>query len=141
MSKPKIRVTDATCPTKDSESMTNPQDVPLPAFTEHRIKRDGGSVYVRDFAGNGPAFVVLHGFPDNSHIYDDLIPHLVSGGRRTVAIDFLGFGASDKPVGAPYSFAQQLGDVEAVVEGLALDKIIPVGHDAGGPAEIGRAHV
>ena len=105
MSKPKIRVTDATCPTKDSESMTNPQDVPLPAFTAHRIKRDGGSVYVRDFVGNGPAFVVLHGFPDNSHIYDDLIPHLVSAGRRTVAIDFLGFGASDKPAGTPYSFA------------------------------------
>ena len=95
--------------------MTNPQDVPLPAFTEHRIQRDGGSVSVRDFAGNGPAFVVLHGFPDNSHIYDDLIPHLVSAGRRTVAIDFLGFGASDKPAGALYSFAQQLGDLEAVV--------------------------
>ena len=119
--------------------MTNPQDMPLPAFTEHRIQRDGGSVYVRDFAGNGPAFVVLHGFPDNSHIYDDLIPHLVSAGRRTVAIDFLGFGASDKPAGAPYSFAQQLGDLEAVVEGLALDKIIPVGHDAGGPAAVNFA--
>jgi pimeloyl-ACP methyl ester carboxylesterase len=113
--------------------------VPLPAFTEHRIQRDGGSVSVRDFAGNGPAFVVLHGFPDNSHIYDDLIPHLVSAGRRTVAIDFLGFGASDKPAGALYSFAQQLGDLEAVVEGLALDKIIPVGHDAGGPAAVNFA--
>jgi pimeloyl-ACP methyl ester carboxylesterase len=119
--------------------MTNPQDLPLPAFTEHRIQRDGGSVSVRDFAGKGPAFVVLHGFPDNSHIYDDLIPHLVSAGRRTVAIDFLGFGASDKPAGAPYSFAQQLGDLEAVVEGLALDKIIPVGHDAGGPAAVNFA--
>jgi hypothetical protein len=31
--------------------MTNPQDLPLPAFTEHRIQRDGGSVCVRDFAG------------------------------------------------------------------------------------------
>src|SRR2546421_9883425 len=134
MSKPKIRVTDATCPTKDSESMTNPQDVPLPAFTAHRIKRDGGSVYVRDFVGNGLAFVVLHGFPDNSHIYDDLIPHLVSAGRRTVAFDFLGFGESDKPEGALYSFEQQLGDLEAVVDALGLEKIIPVGHDAGGRA-------
>jgi len=82
---------------------------------------------------------VLHGFPDNSHIYDDLIPHLVSAGRRTVAIDFLGFGASDKPTGMNYSFAQQLGDLEAVVEALKLDKIIPVGHDAGGPTAVNFA--
>jgi pimeloyl-ACP methyl ester carboxylesterase len=111
----------------------------LPAFTEHRVQRDRGILYVRDFPGSGPAFVVLHGFPDNSHIYDDLVPHLSTAGRRTIAIDFLGFGASDKPEGTQYSFGQQLGDLEAVVEALALDKIIPVGHDAGGPAAINFA--
>jgi len=79
--------------------MTHPQDAAFPTFTEHRIRRDRGNLYVRDFPGNGPAFVLLHRFPDNAHIYDDLIPHLVSTGRRTVAIDFLGFGASDKPGG------------------------------------------
>lgn len=119
--------------------MTDLQDLPLPAFTEHRVPRDRGSLYVRDFPGSGPAFVVLHGFPDNAHIFDLLIPHLVSAGRRVVAIDFLGFGASDKPAGPHYSFAQQLGDLEAVVEALSLDKIIPVGHDAGGPAAVNFA--
>ncbi|WP_250491606.1 alpha/beta hydrolase [Caballeronia sp. GAWG1-1] len=109
---------------------------PLPQFVEHRVKRNGGSVYVRDFAGTGPAFVLLHGFPDDSHIYDLLIPRLVSAGRRVVAVDFLGFGGSDKLVGAQYSFPQQLGDLEAVVEALAIEQIIPVGHDAGGPAAI-----
>ena len=72
--------------------MPNTEKPVLPAFTAHRIAREGGSIYVRDFAGTGPAFVLLHGFPDNSHIYDLLIPHLVAAGRRTVAIDFLGFG-------------------------------------------------
>lgn len=111
----------------------------LPPFEEHRVNRGLGSVYVRDFPGSGPAFVVLHGFPDNSHIYDALIPHLSAAGRRVVAVDFLGFGASDKPANANYSFAQQLGDLEAVAEALNLDKIIPVGHDAGGPAAINFA--
>jgi len=119
--------------------MTHPQDAAFPTFTEHRIRRDRGNLYVRDFPGNGPAFVLLHRFPDNAHIYDDLIPHLVSAGRRTVAIGFLGFGASDKPAGAQYSFAQQLADLEAVVVALALDKIIPVGHDPGGPAAVNFA--
>ncbi|CAM2158789.1 Alpha/beta hydrolase (plasmid) [Pararobbsia alpina] len=114
-------------------AITNPA---LPSFVEHRVKRDGGSLYVRDFSGAGPAFVVLHGFPDDSHIYDLLIPRLVSAGRRVVAVDFLGFGGSDKPVGAQYSFPQQVADLEAVVETLKLERIIPVGHDAGGPAAI-----
>ena len=41
----------------------------------------------------------MHGFPDNLHIYDYLIPHLVARGRRVVAFDFLGFGEFDKPAG------------------------------------------
>ncbi len=108
-------------------------------FTEHFVARDLGRVHVRDYAGAGPAFVLMHGFPDNSHIYDDLIPHLVAAGRRVVAFDFLGFGESDKPMGAAYSFQQQLGDLGAVVEELKLGKIVPVGHDAGGPAAINFA--
>src|SRR6516164_9592786 len=95
--------------------MTDSQRTESPAFIEHRVPRDRGSLYVRDFPGSGAAFVLLHGFPDNSHIYDDLIPHLTSAGRRTISIDFLGFGASDKPEGAHYSFEQQLQDLEAVV--------------------------
>jgi len=119
--------------------ITDSQSATPPAFTEHRIPHAGGNVYVRDFPGSGPAFVLLHGFPDNSHIYDDLIPHLTAAGRRTVAFDFLGFGASDKPEGAVYSFEQQLGDLEAVADALRLEKIIPVGHDAGGPAAVNFA--
>jgi haloalkane dehalogenase len=119
--------------------MIDTQKAGFPAFTEHRIKRDLGNIYVRDFSGSGPAFVLLHGFPDNSHIYDDLIPYLVSAGRRVIALDFLGFGASDKPDGARYSFDQQLGDLEAVVDALGLEKIVPVGHDAGGPTAVNFA--
>ncbi|MDX8470280.1 alpha/beta hydrolase [Mesorhizobium sp. VK23B] len=110
-----------------------------PAYAEHRIASEGGRLFVRDYAGEGPAFVMLHGFPDNGHIFDELIPHLVAGGRRAVVFDFLGFGDSDKPPLAAYSFAQQLGDLEAVVAALGLDKIVPVGHDAGGPAAINFA--
>lgn len=119
--------------------MTNSQDGAFPDFVEHRISRGRGSLYVREFPGSGPAFALLHGFPDNGRIYDDLIPHLVRVGRRTVAVDFLGFGASDKPEGAQYSFPQQLADLEAVVEALGLETIIPVGHDAGGPAAVNFA--
>jgi pimeloyl-ACP methyl ester carboxylesterase len=110
-----------------------------PPFVEHHIPRGQGRVYARDYKGAGPAFVLMHGFPDNLHIYDDLIPYLVAGDRRLVTFDFLGFGASDKPPGATYSFKQQLGDLEAVVESLGLDKIVPVAHDSSGPAALNFA--
>jgi haloalkane dehalogenase len=71
-----------------------------PSFIEHYVSRQQGRVYARDYEGVGPAFVLMHGFPDNLRIYDDLIPYLVAAGRRVVAFDFLGFGASDKPSGA-----------------------------------------
>jgi hypothetical protein len=67
---------------KRNKIMTDSQRTEFPAFTEHRVPRDRGSLYVRDFPGSGPAFVLLHGFPDNSHIYDDLIPHLTSAGAE-----------------------------------------------------------
>ena len=75
-----------------------------PEFVEHRVPREQGSIYARDYGGAGPAFVVMHGLPDNSQIYAYLIPYLVAGGRWVVAFDFLGFGNSDKPPGAAYSF-------------------------------------
>jgi haloalkane dehalogenase len=105
-------------------------------FTEHRVPRSDGNVYARDYQGAGPAFVLMHGFPDNLHIYDFLVPHLVASGRRVVTFDFLGFGQSDKPAGAFYSFQQQLGDLDAVVNYLALGKIVPVAHDASGAAAL-----
>jgi pimeloyl-ACP methyl ester carboxylesterase len=110
-----------------------------PSFTAHSIDRGQGRIHVRDYSGAAPAFVLMHGFPDNLHIYDDLIPHLVAAGRRVVAFDFLGFGASDKPAGASYSFQQQLDDLVAVVETLQLGKVVAVGHDAAGPAAINFA--
>lgn len=112
----------------------------LPAtFIEHRVPQGHGNLYVRDYPGSGPAFVLMHGFPDNLHIYDDLIPYLVAAGRRVVTFDFLGFGASDKPADAAYGFQQQLADLDAIVLTLGLTQVIPVAHDASGAAALNFA--
>jgi haloalkane dehalogenase len=108
-------------------------------FAETYIPRDKGRIYARDYAGAGPAFVLMHGFPDNLQIWDDLVPYLAASGRRVVTFDFLGFGASDKPTDAAYSFQQQLGDLEAVVAALGLEKIVPVAHDSSGIAAVNFA--
>src|ERR1700733_4750147 len=115
--------------TQDSkEAKANNRMDSTPSFVEHHVPREQGKLYARDYKGAGPAFVLMHGFPDNLHIWDDLVPYLIASGRRVVTFDFLGFGASDKIAGAVYSFKQQLGDLEAVVETLGLGKIVPVAH-------------
>jgi hypothetical protein len=49
-------------------------------FKELHVHQGQGSLYVRDYPGEGPAFVLLHGFPDNLHIYDKLAVRLSSAG-------------------------------------------------------------
>jgi haloalkane dehalogenase len=108
------------------------------AFHELRTPTARGELYVRDYPGSGPAFVMLHGFPDNLRIFEPVAPLLASAGRRVVLFDFLGFGESDKP-GTGYSFDQQVDDLRAVVDHLGLDEVFPVAHDAGGPAAVNFA--
>ncbi len=79
------------------------------AYTEHRIQRGASAISARHYAGTGPALVLMHGFPDNLHIYDRLIPSL--HGREVIAFDFLGWGDSEKPMGYPYTSKEQGGDL------------------------------
>ena len=92
---------------------------------EHRVS-------FREYPGRGPAIIFCHGFPDNGHLWDAVLPHLKD--RHVVVIDFLGWGQSDKPRNYDYSFAGQLADISAVVDYLRLGRVELVGHDSGLPA-------
>src|SRR5689334_11328277 len=52
-----------------------------------------------------PAFVLVHGFPTSSIDWFDLA-ELLSSRYRVCALDFPGFGFSDKPLGWGYSLAR-----------------------------------
>src|SRR5947209_17793581 len=69
-------------------------------------------------AGRGPAIILCHGFPDNHHLYDRVLPYLK--GRHVVSFDFLGWGRSDKPAGYKYTFTGQEADLNAVITQLHL---------------------
>ena len=89
--------------------------------------------------GTGVPLVLLHGFPDSTHLYDRILPHL-AGRRPVVRFDFLGWGRSDKPPGYPYTATNQVGDLAAVVaaagEHLDASQLALVAHDASGPPAI-----
>ncbi len=96
-----------------------------------------GRVQVIDRPGREPAFVLMHGFPDDSRIYDRLVPLLAP--RRLVTFDFLGYGGSDRSPAAAGVPPDRNGELAAVLAGLALDSVVLVGHDASGPVAIDHA--
>jgi len=104
-------------------------------FTEHFVQRDQHRIYVREYEGAEPAIVLMHGFPDNLHLYDRLVPHL-SPPRHVLTFDFLGWGASDKPAGYAYTARNQEGDLDAVIQQRQLGQVVLVPHDASGPPAI-----
>jgi pimeloyl-ACP methyl ester carboxylesterase len=103
-------------------------------YREHRVSRGPYRLYAREYPGEEPAIVLLHGFPDDLHLYDRLVPELAP--RRVVVFDFLGWGVSDKPSGYPYTAGNQTGDLDAVIEQLQLTSAVLVAHDASGPPAI-----
>ena len=104
-------------------------------FAEHRVPRDHYYIYAREYSGEKPAIVLMHGFPDNLHLYDRLVP-LLSPPRQVVTFDFLGWGASDKPSRYPYTARNQQGDLDAVIRQLKMGPVVLVAHDASGPPAI-----
>jgi haloalkane dehalogenase len=112
--------------------------------TETWVRRGAHRIHVRTAgpdAGSasskagGPPLVLMHGFPDDLHLYDRLVPHLRAM-RQVVTFDFLGWGSSDKPAGYPYTATNQTGDLDAVIDQLGLERTVLVAHDASGPPAI-----
>lgn len=101
---------------------------------DHRISTPFGTIAAREFPGEGDPFVFLHGFPDDSAIYDRLIPEL--GNRHVVTFDFAGYGKSERTDGAGLEEGQRVRETAAVVDHLGLDRVVIVGHDAGGPVAV-----
>lgn len=110
------------------------------AHLRHTVSRlDGGRLAVREFnpalRGRVPTLVLMHGFPDNQHLYDALIP-LLARKHHVLSFDFLGWGASDKPAAALDDVASQRTDLDTVVAHFALQQVVPVLHDMSGPVGI-----
>lgn len=101
---------------------------------EVMVPRGAHHLYAEVRTGQGTPIVLMHGFPDNLHLYDRLLPHLAH--RPVVRFDFLGWGRSDKPAGYPYTHDNMTGDLAAVVDHLGLDRVVLVAHDASGPPAI-----
>ena len=101
---------------------------------EREVAHDGGRLHVHDHPGSSPAIVALHGFPDDSRIYEQLISPLAP--QRVVTFDWIGYGRSSRRDSKQFSADDRQRELGAVLDGLELDQVVLVAHDAGGPEAI-----
>jgi haloalkane dehalogenase len=107
-------------------------------FAPHYLQNLPGYENLRlHYLDEGPrdadhVFLCLHGEPTWSYLYRKMIPVFMNAGHRVVAMDFLGFGRSDKPSDeSVYTFAFHREALKLFIERLDLIGITLVCHDWG----------
>ncbi|MBO6946976.1 MAG: alpha/beta hydrolase [Rhodospirillales bacterium] len=102
-------------------------------FEQSRIAVDGVGLNVR-YAGEGPAVVLLHGYPQTHIIWRHIAP-VLAGTHTVVVPDTRGYGDSDCPPSDPdhrnYSKRTMANDVVALMHALGHDNFSVVSHDRG----------
>ncbi|MET9373718.1 alpha/beta fold hydrolase [Streptomyces sp. NPDC002992] len=86
-----------------------------------------------EVGGEGPAILLVHGFPDSHHLWRHQVPALTAAGYMCVAPTLRGFGASDRPEGGAEAYhpAKHAGDLLELLARLGIERAHLVGHDWG----------
>lgn len=114
-------------------------DVPdfdyAPNYTEDLPGYEGLRMHLVDEgpARAGEIYLCLHGEPTWSFLYRKMMPVFLQAGGRVVALDYYGFGRSDKPVDdAVYTFEFHRNAILALIQQRNLRNITLVCQDWGG---------
>ncbi|MBE1496542.1 pimeloyl-ACP methyl ester carboxylesterase [Amycolatopsis lexingtonensis] len=95
---------------------------------EQRVRANGIEITVA-VAGQGPAFLLLHGFPHTWRLWTEVIPHLARH-HRVIAPDLRGLGATTRAEGG-YDAGTLADDAEALLDALGEPDATVAGIDAG----------
>lgn len=88
------------------------------------------NLHVTDL-GNGPAVVLIHGYPLSDASWEYQYHALVKAGYRAIGITLRGFGQSDKPFGR-YDYDQFADDIKSVLDQMDIKDAVIGGHSMGG---------
>ena len=100
-------------------------------FEPRYVEINGARVHYLD-EGAGEVVLCLHGEPTWSYLYRKMIPVLAES-HRVIAMDFIGFGRSDKfAEGEAYTFEMHRSTLAGFIEALDLRAVTAVAQDWGG---------
>jgi pimeloyl-ACP methyl ester carboxylesterase len=107
-------------------------DAPEPQPADLQVVgADGLRLHALEWSREGVPLLLVHGFSNEAHIWDDFAP-AVAPYYRTVALDLRGHGDSQWDPEARYDYDHHVDDLEAVIEGLGIERLVLVGHSMGG---------
>lgn len=92
---------------------------------------DGLSLNVLEWSDEGVPLLLLHGFGNDAHVWDDFAP-TVAPYYRTLAVDLRGHGDSDRDPERRYEYESFVRDLEAATAALGIERLVLVGHSLGG---------
>jgi pimeloyl-ACP methyl ester carboxylesterase len=104
---------------------------PAPPAVELRRVTAGGTELDVAVAGQGPAVLLLHGFPHTWRLWTSVLGELAAR-HRVIAPDLRGFGDSARPAGG-CDAGTLAADAEALLEALGEPSAAVVGIDLGTP--------
>jgi pimeloyl-ACP methyl ester carboxylesterase len=97
-------------------------------FNTRTVRANGIDVYVAT-AGQGPALLLLHGYPQSNLIWRDVAPALAKH-FTVIAPDLRGMGLSTK-ASEGYELFNVTEDMRALVRALGFERVAIAGHDWG----------
>ncbi|MFC9681565.1 alpha/beta fold hydrolase [Streptomyces sp. NPDC056948] len=110
---------------------------PSPTYSRHRsgvelrrVRVNGVDLNVA-LAGEGPAVLLLHGFPHTWQLWTHVLDRL-AGRYRVIAPDLRGLGASERAEGG-YDAGTLATDAEALLDAVGETSAAVIGIDAGSP--------
>jgi soluble epoxide hydrolase/lipid-phosphate phosphatase len=105
--------------------------MPVSFPPSRRVPTNGIELSVHEL-GEGPAVLLLHGFPELAYSWRNQIGPIADAGFRVIAPDQRGYGASDAPDDSQtYSVKNLVADATGVLDALGIEQAIFIGHDWG----------
>ena len=106
----------------------------IEGFTQSRIETNGVTLSVHR-AGKGPPLILLHGYPQNHHCWQNVAPKLAEH-FDVIVPDLRGYGDSDAPANdaenQTYSKRTMALDIAGLQTALGFSQTMILGHDRGG---------
>ena len=104
-------------------------------ITEHVAKRNGHTTfYLACGAMNAPLIIFVHGWPELSISWRHQLPAFAALGFRAIAPDMRGYGRSTVYARhEDYAVQHAVSDMLGLLQSLARDQALWVGHDWGSP--------
>ncbi len=97
----------------------------------HFVDSNGIRVAVYE-QGDGPAVILLHGFPELAYSWRHQLPALANAGYRAIAPDQRGYGKTSAPPNVTdYRIEELIADTHGLLDALELKSAMFVGHDWG----------